>query len=232
MPIMNSKKIILSGMIVLLVVMLISESAFAREIENLLSNGNFEKGVPAPWAIGGKLRDNGGVGATMTVVDKLKDAKVPEDPIEGKLCLLVDVDKAAAAAGDVQFMTANDPPVYKKGEKYTFSAYIKSNEKMRFHLLLSGGSEDGFQPSFQSEIFTMTEKWEEYHLTTASMPLQPKATRAKFFVGYGPGAFWVDNIKIYIGDYEPTFPTKPKAVEMTVGKLATSWASIKAKTLF
>ena len=119
MLIMNSNKIILSGMVVLLVVMLSSELAFAKEIENLLSNGNFEKGVPAPWAIGGKLKDNGGVGATMTVVDKLKDAKVPEDPIEGNSCLLVEVDKVAAAAGDVQFMTANDPPVYKKDEKYT-----------------------------------------------------------------------------------------------------------------
>jgi len=215
-------------MSVLLTIILGSGLALAKDIENLLSNGTFENGVSAPWGIGGTIRDNGGVGATTTVVDNLKGAKVAENPIEGKFCLLVTVEKGAAKAGDVQFMLANDPPVYKKGEIYTFSAYLKSNDEMQFHLLISGGSEDAFKPSFQSDIFTMTEKWEEYYLTTRPIDPQPKATRVKFFVGYGPGSFWVDNINVYIGEYIPTSKAKPKAVTMN-DKLATNWASIKAK---
>ena len=139
------------------------------------------------------------------------------------------MEKGAAAAGDVQFMTSNNPPVYEKGKVYTFSAFLKSDDNMQFHLLLSGGSEDGFQPSFRSDTFVTTDRWEEYFLTTSIMPLQPKATRAKFFVGYGPGSFWVDDIKIYIGDYEPSTASKPKAVAMSGDKLAVNWASIKSK---
>ena len=213
---------------IILAVLLGSGFAVAVEIENLIDNGGFENGTNAPWAIGGSIKDAGGIGATMTVVDTLKGEAVPEDPIEGKLCLLVTVEKGAAAAGAVQFMTANNPPVYKKGEIYTLSAFITSDDNMQFHLLISGGSEDGFKPSFQTPPFVTTNKWEEYHLTTDPMPSQPVATRAKIFVGYGPGSFWIDDIKIYIGEYVPA-TEKPKAVAMISDKLVTNWASIKSE---
>jgi hypothetical protein len=125
-------------------------------------------------------------------------------------------------------MTANHPSVYEKGEIYTLSAFIKSDDNMQFHLLISGGSEDGFQPSFRSETFVTTDVWEEYYLTTDPMPIQPQATRAKFFVGYGDGVFWIDDIKIYADEYEPTLPSA-RAVAMSASKLATTWAGIKAK---
>ena len=227
MRILKSTDLMIVGVVVLVACLLGSGLAVAdEEIENLLDNGGFENGTHAPWQIGGAIRDGGGVGATIEVVDKLKGAKIPEDPIEGRLCLRVEVEKGASSAGDVQFMTANHPPVYKKGEIYTLSAFIKSDDNMRFHLLISGGSEDGFQPSFRSETFTTTDVWQEYYLTTAPMPQQPQATRAKLFVGYGPGEFWVDDIKIYTGEYVPTFPGD-QAVAMTVDKLATTWASIR-----
>ena len=218
-----SIKIMIASMIVL-----VAGIAVADEIENLLDNGGFENGASAPWSIGGSIKDAGGVGATMEVVDKLKGASVDEDPIEGDLCLLVTVEKGAAAAGSVQFMTANHPPTYEQGEIYTFSAFIKSDDNMQFYMLISGGSEDGFQPSYKSATFVTTDVWTEYYLTTPPFPSQPQATRAKFFVGFGPGAFWVDDIKIYIGEYVPSVPEEIRAVEMTADKLATTWASIKS----
>jgi len=226
MRIPKSNNLVIAGAVFLAFGLLGSGWAVAEEIENLLDNGGFEDGTHAPWQIGGAIRDGGGVGATLEVVDKLKGANVPEDPIEGELCLRVEVEKGASSAGDVQFMTANHPAVYKKGEIYTLSAFIKSDENMQFHLLISGGSEDGFQPSFRSATFTTTDVWKEYYLTTDPMPQQPQATRAKFFVGYGSGGFWIDDIKVYQGEYVPTLPGS-QAVAMTAGKLAITWASIK-----
>ena len=215
------------SIVVLVTGLLGSGLVVADEIENLMDNGGYEDGTQAPWAIGGSIRDGGGVGATMEVVDKLKGAEIPEDPIEGDLCLRVEVEKGAASASAVQFMTANHPEAYEKGEIYTLSAFIKSDDNMQFHLLISGGSEDGFQPSFRSETFTTTNTWQEYHLTTDPMAIRPQATRAKFFVGYGPGEFWIDDIKVYLGEYVPTLPDQ--AVFMTADKLAVTWASIKSK---
>jgi hypothetical protein len=209
-------------------VILVAGFAVADEIENLLDNGGFENGSNSPWSIGGSIRDAGGVGATMEVVDKLKGASVDEDPIEGDLCLLVTVEEGAASAGSVQFMTANHPPRYEQGEIYTLSAFIKSDDNMQFHLLISGGSEDSFQPSYRSATFVTTDVWTEYYLTTDPFSSQPQATRAKFFVGYGPGAFWIDDIKVYMDEYVPTSPAENMAVAMTEGKLATTWAGIKS----
>jgi hypothetical protein len=223
MRILKSTKLMIASMVILL-----ASLAVADEIENLLDNGGFENGSNTPWSIGGSIRDGGGVGATMEVVDKLKGANVPEDPIEGDLCLLVTVEEGAASAGSVQFMTANHPSTYEDGEIYTLSAFIKSDDDMQFHLLISGGSEDGFQPSFRSETFITTDVWTEYYVTTDPFPFKPLATRAKFFVGYGPGAFWIDDIKIYMDEYEPTSPAENIAVAMTADKLATTWANIKS----
>lgn len=224
MRILKSTKLMIASMVIL-----VAGLAVADEIENLMPNGGFENGTNSPWAIGGSIKDGGGVGATMEVVDKLDGASVDEDPIEGDLCLLVTVEDGAASAGSVQFMTANNPPTYESGEIYTFSAFIKSDDNMQFHMLISGGSEDGFQPSYRSETFVTTDVWTEYYLTTDSFPNQPQATRAKFFVGYGAGAFWVDDIRIYMDEYVPSSPAQNRAVAMTVDKLATTWASIKAK---
>jgi len=224
MRILKSTKLMIASMIVL-----VAGLAVADEIENLLDNGGFENGSYAPWSIGGSIKDGGGVGATMEVVDKLKGANVDEDPIEGDLCLLVTVEEGAASSGAVQFMTANHPPTYEQDEIYTLSAFIKSDDNMQFHLLISGGSEDGFQPSYQSATFATTDVWTEYYLTTDVFPTQPLATRAKFMVGYGPGAFWIDDIRIYMGEYIPSSSAENQAVAMTTDKLATTWASIKAE---
>jgi len=140
----------------------------------------------------------------------------------------VTVEEGAASAGSVQFMTANHPSTYEDGEIYTLSAFIKSDDDMQFHLLISGGSEDGFQPSFRSETFITTDVWTEYYVTTDPFPFQPLATRAKFFVGYGDGAFWIDDIRIYMDEYVPTSPAENIAVAMTADKLAATWASIKS----
>ncbi len=226
MRVLKNTDLIIGSMVVLVAGLLSSNMAIAEEIENLMDNGGFENGAHAPWQIGGGIRDGGGVGATLEIVDKLKGAEVDEDAIEGKLCLLVGVEDGASSAGDVQFMTANHPSTYEKDEIYTFSAFIKSDDDMRFHLTISGGSEDGFQPSYKSETFTTTNEWTEYHLTTDPMPIKPQATRAKFFVGYGPGDFWIDDIKVYIGEYVPAETGGRIAVDPGKG-LTTTWGSIK-----
>jgi len=60
----------------------------AQEVENLLVNGGFESGAIDPWITYG--------GVTTEVVDSLEGAVVPEDPIEGKYCLHLDVTTLGA----------------------------------------------------------------------------------------------------------------------------------------
>ena len=88
--------------------MVLTGYVYGAPIENLLQNGGFEDGIPAPWTTYGT--------ATMEVVNKLK-ANVPEDPIEGEFCLHVTVAAKGANFWDSGLQHAGH--VFKKGKKYT-----------------------------------------------------------------------------------------------------------------
>jgi len=88
------------------------------EIENILANGGFEDGITAPWGTYG--------GVTIEVVEKLEDAAVEEDPIEGNFCLHVVVAAAGANFWDSGLQHAGH--VFENGKKYTLSAFLKCKE--------------------------------------------------------------------------------------------------------
>ena len=94
------------------------------EVENILANGGFEDGVPAPWGTYG--------GVTTEVVDKLEGAAVDEDPIEGNFCLHVVVPAAGANFWDSGLQHAGH--VFEAGKKYTLSAFLKCKEGELYRL--------------------------------------------------------------------------------------------------
>ena len=56
MRIQKNTNLIIGSMVVLVAGLLGSSVAMAEEIENLMDNGGFENGAPAPWKIGGKIK--------------------------------------------------------------------------------------------------------------------------------------------------------------------------------
>ena len=127
----------------------------AQEIENLLDNGGFEDGVPAPWGTWG--------GVTTEVVEELEDAAVREDPIEGNFSLHVLVPALPENYWDVGLYPSG--VVFGQGKKYTFSAFFKCKTGTLDIELKPELDQDPWT-AYGEQIFTMTEEWTEFSITT------------------------------------------------------------------
>jgi len=122
---------------------------------NILANGDFETGAIEPWSTYGCM--------TAEVVDDLAGAAISEAVIEGESCLHVMVPKAS-----VNFWNAgleHTGHVLKAGKKYTLSVFLKSSAGAQN---INCKLEQATDPwtSFGSQIITITEKWNEYNITT------------------------------------------------------------------
>jgi hypothetical protein len=167
------------------------------EVVNLAVNGGFETGATDPWWVGG----GGGATVTGTVVTDCAGANVPEGPIEGKYCLNVKVSGPSANWWDCAFNTTG--PTFEQGTKYTLSAFFKVKSgtgKINIKPEHAGGNWEGYGET----QFTITDKWVEYHVTTAVFNNNVSPTSLTFHFGFQAQEFWVDNIKFYEGDYIPS----------------------------
>jgi hypothetical protein len=160
------------------------------EFVNLLTNGGFETGDLDPWVGGGS------VGSVMTVVDTLAGAAIPEDPIEGNYCLHVVVEEKGANTWDSQLKY--NGLVFEAGKVYTLSAFVKSDDEMQIRLNPQL-SQDPYT-SYGAENFTVTNEWQEYHITTPPMPETVDPANLDFHFNFGVGEFWIDDIKFYEGE--------------------------------
>ena len=161
--------------------------------ENILVNGGFEDGVVDPWIIYGN--------ATMEVVQELVGAAVLETPIEGSSCLHIVVPTAGVNFWDAGLRYIGH--VFEAGKQYTLSAYLKSK---------SGTLDINFKPEvdgspwtgFGEQIFTMTEEWAEYSVTTPVFAGSLDPAAISFHIAFAPGDFWVDDVRFYEVDSVPS----------------------------
>ena len=158
--------------------------------ENILANGGFEDGVAEPWSTYGS--------ATMEVVQELAGAAVPEAPIEGSSCLHVVVPAAGANFWDSGLQHAGH--VFEAGKQYTLSAFLKCNQGT---LDINFKPEIGQDPwtGYGDQIFTMTEEWAEYSVTTPVLTEDVNPASITFHIGFVAGDFWIDSVRFYEGDY-------------------------------
>ncbi len=165
---------------------------------NLLANGGFESGQITPYGTYGSAV----AVVTATVVTDCTGANTPEPVIEGKYCLHVVVSAAGVNNWDAGMTQAT--LTFQSGQKYTFSAFVKVKKgtlQFRMKPEHSGGNYE----DYGSNVFTATEKWVEYHVTTAVLPttvLGPDSPT--FHFAFAAGDFWIDNVKVYVGDYVPS----------------------------
>jgi len=167
-------------------------TSHAQDVENLLDNGGFESGDMSSWSTYGPV--------TSEVVQVLVGAAVPEDPIEGRYCLHLEVPEAGVNFWDAGLQHSGH--VFEEGKKYTLSAFVKCNEG---ELNINFKPELGEDPwtGYGSQSFTMTEEWTEFSVTTPVFTEDVIPATITFHIQYAAGDFWVDGVRFYEGDYVP-----------------------------
>jgi hypothetical protein len=160
------------------------------EIVDFLNNGGFEDGVLEPWETYGDV--------TTEVVQELVNAVLPEAPVEGGSCLHVTVNSLGANSWDAGLQHSGH--VFEAGKKYTLSAFLKCSQ---------GTMDINFKPElaadpwtgYGDQVFTMTEEWAEYSVTTPVLTENVDPATITFHIGFAAGDFWVDGVRFYQGDY-------------------------------
>jgi len=172
--------------------------SYAQGVTNLVQNGGFETGAMTPW---GSYANSPGARTTTVVQDCVGAAK-PEGPIEGKYCLHVNV--TALGANNYAIGLQPRPTItYQSGKKYTFSVFLKCKSGTMQATLKPELGADPWT-GYNSLVVTMTDKWVEYHTTTPVFSSNVTPGQVSMHIGYAIGEFWVDDAKIYEGDYVPT----------------------------
>ncbi len=162
------------------------------EIENLLENGGFETGAMDPWTTYG--------GVTVEVVDALVGADIPEDPIEGTYCLHLDVTTLGANNWDVGLKHGGH--VFEQGKQYTLSAFVKCSDGTLDIRFKPERDADPWQ-GYPEQIFTMTDEWQEFSVTSVVHTQTVDPAAITFHVGFEVADFWIDAVRFYEGEYVP-----------------------------
>ncbi len=181
-------------MVVFLVGLLGFGASYAQEIENLLTNGNFEDGTETGW---------GGYGGhTREIVTELVGANIPEEVVEGSYCMNVVVPTAGANFWDAGIQTFYSG-VFESGKQYTFSVWLKSKEGALQLNLKPELAQDPWT-GYGDQMVTITEEWAEYHVTTPVLTADVNPAQISIHVQQQAGEFWLDYAQLYVGDYVPT----------------------------
>jgi len=171
------------------------------EIENILANGGFEDGVIVTYGTYGD--------ATSEVVTECVDAAVPEGPIERQYCLHIMVP--AAGANNWDSGMSDGSYTFQNGKKYTFSAFLKCKSGTLQIRLKPERAEDPYE-GYSDQVFTMTDTWQEFSVTTSVFTADVTPASATFHFAFAAGDFWVDGVRLYEGDYvEPYLGEKSLA---------------------
>jgi len=149
---------------------------------NLLANGGFEDGVMAPWSTYGDV--------TAEVVS--------EGATEGESCLHITVNSAGANFWDAGLQHTGH--AFEAGKQYTLSAFLRCS---------AGTLDINFKPElaadpwtgFGDQIFTMTNEWAEFSVTTPVLEANVSPAAITFHIAFAAAEFWIDGVRFYEGQY-------------------------------
>ena len=196
-------------------------TAIDDEIENMLTNPDFEAGT-AGWAI--QSMNDGAAGAIS--IDNKEDS-----PAGFGQVMFVQIDGVGNDAWEPEIHSPSF--ALEQEETYTYSFWAKTEE----------GETKVINPMFESNSpswagaagmnVTLTDEWQEYHSTA----LWTAETRPDAVIHIGlnfppteENHMWIAHAKVYEGDYveEEIEGLQPKAVT-PVGSLATAWGKIRSR---
>ena len=201
---MTKTRFVLFSLLVVFAIAVASQSHAAPV--NLLKNGGFESGAIDPWS---------------TYGDMIKATVVAKDAIEGKNCLDVVCSKKGANFWDGGLQHAGH--TFGKGKTYTLSAFLKSPNKLQINFKPELAADPW--TGYGDKVMTMTEKWQEYYITTPAMAADVNPGCVTFHIAFDAGEFFVDNVQFYEGAYVPGVVTAVQSKD----KLATAWGHIRSK---
>ena len=173
-------------------------AAPSASAENLVLNGSFEAGIDYRFAIG------------RWYVDGLPSAKLDTTTkVHGGASLKIPFSRSATAINrrvtGINVRSAI-PVSLRKGQRYTFSVYVKSSPPARGRLLLTrnGTRDSRFKPSARKDIRIST-NWRR-----VSLSYTPKEDEKVYWSVRGesgkPGNLWIDALQIstgFVRDFAP-----------------------------
>lgn len=185
-------------------------NAYADEVENLIRNGGFEEGI-IDW----ELRVGEGAAATLREI-------TGQDVFHGNSCALIEIDNVAGTS-------AWHLALYQEGHQL---------EEGTTYTLGFWGKADGFRPvalyveqaadpwdEYGRIGVEVGEEWEEFTTTftaAAAGPVWPRIA-----LGESDIDIWVDNVRLYEGEYVEEDLGQPQMAVDPAGKLPVTWAGIK-----
>ena len=198
------------------VMLILAPNSIAQEIENLLSNPDFEIDTNG-WSLG--------MGNVLAIDE---DEECPTGT------------NAARATIDAVGVNPSEPEIHSpsfalsQGETYTYSFWARTEEGETKHI---NSDFESIDPSWVAAVWMdiiLTEEWQEYHSTV----LWTAENRPNVFIhialNYLPtemNDMWIAHAKVYEGDYveEEIEGLKPQAAVTPVGNLAIPWGEIKSR---
>jgi len=199
----------------LLLTLLLGLTAGADEIENLARNPDFEDGI-VEWV----LELHGDAGA-------VAELKVDKDGVVGDKCALVETMKLDGSGTWWHTGLNQNGHIVEAGVTYTLAFWAKSEVKRPICACM-GENHDPWG-NWNMQTFFITPEWQEYWVTWTSL-VTDKNARIRIPTGQFKDEVWVDHVRLYEGTYKEEDLegiTMKRPVEPS-GKLATTWAEVKA----
>ncbi len=200
--------------IIMAVMLIFISTSIAKEIENLLTNPDFEINT-AGWSLG-----NGNPFA----IDKKEKSPTGHNVVKATI--------------DIVGANAWEPEIHspsfdlENGKKYTFSFWAMTEPEKTRMMGCNFEQLDTWVGIGQN--ITINDEWQEYHFTGLwTHPSSPPQVVVHMGLNNPPGHLldiWLSHFKVYEGDYveEEIEGVKPKAVT-PADRLATAWGQIKNK---
>ena len=193
---------------------IVSQESPSAQVVNLIRNGDFEDGL-LDW----ELRQSEGASAEM------KEER--RDSVKGQRCVFIEINVVAGTS-------AWHLALYQEGHQiekditYTLSFWAKA-EELRPVAIYVEQAADPWDEYGRTEV-EVGEEWQEYWTTfTASLsgPVWPRIA-----LGTSDVNIWVDNVRLYEGDYEEEEDLARDSAVTLSGKLPMTWARVKELMVF
>ena len=193
---------------------IVSQESPSAQVVNLIRNGDFEDGL-LDW----ELRQSEGASAEM------KEER--RDSVKGQRCVFIEINVVAGTS-------AWHLALYQEGHQiekditYTLSFWAKAEELRPVAIYVEQAS-DPWDEYGRTEV-EVGEEWQEYWTTfTASLsgPVWPRIA-----LGTSDVNIWVDNVRLYEGDYEEEEDLARDSAVTPSGKLPMTWARVKELMVF
>jgi len=201
---------------VIFTLLIFSMSAFAEDVEILTQNSYFEDDLE-----GWEVFLEGGAQMEAIIDDS--------DSVKGSQCVYLDIQQLGS---DVGFWEVKLGQVIlgtiEQGATYTLSLWAKGEEtrQIRPHLRIGAGGKSPWI-SQHAQTHDITTEWAVYHHSFSAGG--EKDGLLDIALGTMMGNLWLDNIRLYEGQYEedPDLGRAGKIAVKNSDKLATTWGKLK-----